>query len=63
MSAALSNDSATQLKALYAEMQPHSLYPLWEVLKGLVTPTPRSPRRSIAGPMPRRGIICCGPVI
>ena len=31
MSAALSNDAATQLKALYAEMQPHSLYPLWEV--------------------------------
>jgi gentisate 1,2-dioxygenase len=43
MSAALSNDAVTQLKALYAEMQPHSLYPLWEVLKGLVTPTPRSP--------------------
>ena len=43
MSAALSNDATLQLKALYAEMQPHSLYPLWEVLGALVTPTPRSP--------------------
>jgi gentisate 1,2-dioxygenase len=42
MSATLSNDAASQLKVLYAEMQPHSLYPLWEVMKGLVTPTPRS---------------------
>jgi gentisate 1,2-dioxygenase len=31
------------LKALYAEMQPRSLYPLWEVLGALVTPEPRSP--------------------
>lgn len=45
MSAALSNDAATQLKALYAEMQPRSLYPLWEVLGALVTPQPRSPAR------------------
>jgi gentisate 1,2-dioxygenase len=43
MSTALSNDATSQLKALYAEMQPSSLYPLWEVMKGLVTPTPRSP--------------------
>lgn len=43
MSAALSNDAATQLKALYGEMEPHSLYPLWEVLSALVTPQPRSP--------------------
>lgn len=43
MSAVLSNDAATQLKALYAEMQPRSLYPLWEVLGALVTPTPHSP--------------------
>jgi gentisate 1,2-dioxygenase len=42
MSAALSNDTATQLKALYAEMQPRSLYPLWEVMASLVTPQPRS---------------------
>jgi gentisate 1,2-dioxygenase len=43
MSAVLSNDATTQLKALYAEMQPRSLYPLWEVLSALVTPQPRSP--------------------
>ncbi len=46
MSAALSNDAAAQLKALYAEMQPRSLYPLWEVLGALVTPTPRSPAQA-----------------
>ena len=43
MSAALSNDATTRLHALYAEMQPRSLYPLWEVLSALVTPQPRSP--------------------
>lgn len=43
MSAALQNDPAPQLQALYAEMKPHSLYPLWEVLHALVTPEPRSP--------------------
>ena len=43
MSAALSNDAATQLTALYAEMAPRSLYPLWEVMSTLVTPSPRSP--------------------
>ena len=36
------NDQRQQLQALYAEMQPHSLYPLWEVLAALVTPAPRS---------------------
>jgi gentisate 1,2-dioxygenase len=36
------NDPQARLQALYAEMQPHSLYPLWEVLASLVTPTPRS---------------------
>ena len=36
------NDAAAQLQALYAEMRPHSLYPLWEVLANLVTPVPRS---------------------
>ena len=46
MSAALSNDAASQLKALYAEMQPRSLYPLWEVLGALVTPQPRSPAQA-----------------
>ena len=43
MSEVLSNDATSQLQALYAEMQPRSLYPLWEVLGALVTPTPRSP--------------------
>ena len=43
MSAVLSNDAASQLKTLYAEMEPRSLYPLWEVLAALVTPKPRSP--------------------
>jgi gentisate 1,2-dioxygenase len=42
MSAALRNDAQSQLQALYAEMAPRSLFPLWEVLKGLVTPHPRS---------------------
>jgi gentisate 1,2-dioxygenase len=46
MSAALSNDAVTQLQALYAEMQPRSLYPLWEVLGALVTPQPRSPAQA-----------------
>jgi gentisate 1,2-dioxygenase len=40
--AATANDQRAQLQALYAEMKPHSLYPLWEVLSALVTPTPRS---------------------
>ena len=35
-----------QLQALYAEMRPHGLFPLWEVLHALVTPTPRSPARA-----------------
>jgi gentisate 1,2-dioxygenase len=43
MSAALNNDAATQLKALYAEMQPRSLFPLWEVMAALVTKQPASP--------------------
>jgi gentisate 1,2-dioxygenase len=43
MSASLRNDPAEQLQALYAEMRPQSLYPLWEVLHALVTPEPRSP--------------------
>ena len=37
-----SNDQRRQLEALYAEMRPASLYPLWEVMAGLVTPEPRS---------------------
>lgn len=34
--------TAMQLRNLYSEMAPRHLYPLWEVLHGLVTPTPRS---------------------
>ncbi|MBL6456564.1 gentisate 1,2-dioxygenase [Belnapia sp. T6] len=41
----LAHDQQAQLQALYAEMRPHSLYPLWEVLSALVTPTPRSAAR------------------
>ena len=40
------NGQQAQLQALYAEMRPHSLYPLWEVLHALVTPTPRSPAQA-----------------
>jgi gentisate 1,2-dioxygenase len=39
----VANQQRAQLEALYAEMRPLSLYPLWEVLAALVTPTPRSP--------------------
>ncbi len=38
-------DPRAGLEALYAEMRPHSLFPLWEVLAALVTPTPRSAAR------------------
>ena len=34
--------NAAALSRLYAEMAPRHLHPLWEVLHGLVTPTPRS---------------------
>ncbi len=44
--AAGSNTQAAQLDSLYAEMRPRSLYPLWEVLAALVTPTPRSAART-----------------
>ena len=54
MSAALSNDAATQLKALYAEMQPHSLYPLWEVLKGAGHADPTLPRAGASLDLCRR---------
>lgn len=36
------NDAAQQLEALYEEMRPRNLYPLWEVLAALVTPAPSS---------------------
>ncbi len=38
-------DARARLQALYAEMAPQHLFPLWEVLHALVTPTPRSPVR------------------
>lgn len=40
------NSQRARLEALYAEMRPHSLFPLWEVLAALVTPVPRSPARA-----------------
>jgi len=40
--AALSNEQTSQLQALYDEMRPASLTPLWEVLSSLVTPVPTS---------------------
>jgi gentisate 1,2-dioxygenase len=43
MNIVLSNDQQAQLEALYREMAPHGLTPLWEVLSGLVMPEPRSP--------------------
>ncbi|NGM23824.1 gentisate 1,2-dioxygenase [Roseomonas stagni] len=39
------NDPKALLQALYAEMAPKHLFPLWEVLAALVTPTPSSPVR------------------
>jgi gentisate 1,2-dioxygenase len=41
------NAQGAQLRALYAEMAPHSLYPLWEVLAALVTPAPQSTTRAV----------------
>ena len=35
---ALANDQRSQLEALYAEMAPANLTPLWELLAGLVKP-------------------------
>jgi gentisate 1,2-dioxygenase len=40
---AFSNETEQQLQALYAQMRPRHLYPLWEVLSALVTPEPASP--------------------
>lgn len=39
----LANDQHSQLEALYAEMKPAHLTPLWESLAQLVRPQPRSP--------------------
>jgi gentisate 1,2-dioxygenase len=38
-----SNEARVLLQALYARMAPQHLFPLWEVLHALVTPTPASP--------------------
>ena len=43
---ALSNTAEQQLQNLYEEMQPKSLYPLWEVLAALVTPEPSAATQS-----------------
>ncbi len=40
-----SNDQRAQLEALYDEMAPAGLTPLWDVLHSLVSPTPASPAR------------------
>lgn len=42
----LPNDQHAQLEALYAEMAPQSLTPLWEVLSALVLTQPDSPART-----------------
>jgi gentisate 1,2-dioxygenase len=46
--AALSNDQRSQLGALYAQMAPEGLTPLWEVLAALVPPRPESPAQAHA---------------
>src|SRR5262245_50423757 len=42
MSPSWHNDNLAQLEDLYAEMRPHSLYPLWQLRSILVTPIPGS---------------------
>jgi gentisate 1,2-dioxygenase len=44
--ATLPNDAQAQLEHLYDEMRPKSLYPLWEVLAALVTPSPSAATQS-----------------
>lgn len=46
MTPVLPNDQRAQLEALYDDMAPHGLKPLWEVLSALVTPEPRSLARA-----------------
>jgi gentisate 1,2-dioxygenase len=45
MTEVLSNDQQSQLSALYQQMEPEGLYPLWEVLSALVLPQPQSPAK------------------
>lgn len=40
------NDQRSQLEALYEQMAPESLTPLWEVLSALVLPKPDSPAKA-----------------
>jgi gentisate 1,2-dioxygenase len=40
-----SNEARALLQVLYKEMEPQHLFPLWEVLHALVTPTPSSPTK------------------
>jgi gentisate 1,2-dioxygenase len=46
MTAVLPNDRQSQLAALYDEMAPLGLTPLWEVLSALVLPEPDSPAKA-----------------
>lgn len=46
MAEALHNDQRSQLEALYAQMEPEGLFPLWEKLAALVLPEPDSPART-----------------
>ena len=45
MNEVLSNDQQSQLNALYEQMEPEGLYPLWEKLSALVLPKPDSPAK------------------
>ncbi len=45
MAEVLSNDQQPQLNALYEQMEPEGLYPLWEKLSALVLPQPNSPAK------------------
>jgi len=46
MAVALANDQRSQLEALYAEMEPAHLAPLWETLARLVPTEPDSPAKA-----------------
>lgn len=45
METILANDQRAQLEALYTQMAPEGLTPLWEVLAALVPPQPNSPAK------------------
>ncbi|WP_084399142.1 gentisate 1,2-dioxygenase [Henriciella aquimarina] len=46
------NESSELLQDLYDEMAPKDLYPLWEVLASLVTPTPQGSAESVRWSFP-----------